>query len=197
MLPHVCYHTWDWGLCGDYKHTPRPPPWLYVCSQHLLKCILMSFFGSLSHPFSFKLRIMRKNYQCHFSLSFSLSLSLFGIHLFPPRPQKIPVQPSSKTSEQRAAVSCHTARCSCQNLALCRCNLQCVWFGAHFFWNPFVPLQWARRLTEPQQSQDAAWDIDRLEPEGSCRIGTHCQRLGYHHCLPALEGGRGVRSREG
>lgn len=55
---------------------------------------------------------------------------------------------------------------------------------------PLVRLQWVRRLTEPQQSQDAAWDIDRLEPEGSCRIGTHCQRLGYHHCLP---GGRGYK----
>lgn len=39
-------------------------------------------------------------------------------------------------------------------------------------------------------SQDAAWDIDRLEPEGSCRIGTQCQRLCYHHRLPASEGGR-------
>lgn len=58
---------------------------------------------------------------------------------------------------------------------------------------PFVQLQWVRRLTEPQQSQDAAWDIDRLEPEGSCRIGTHRQRLGYHHRLPASEGGRAIR----
>lgn len=41
--------------------------------------------------------------------------------------------------------------------------------------------------------RDAAWDIDRLEPEGSCRIGTHCQRLGYHHRLPASEGGRATR----
>lgn len=62
---------------------------------------------------------------------------------------------------------------------------------------PLVRLQWVRRLTEPQQSQDAAWDIDRLEPEGSCRIGTHCQRLGYHHRLPASEGRRGIRGREG
>lgn len=54
---------------------------------------------------------------------------------------------------------------------------------------PLVWLQWVRRLTEPQQSQDAIWDIDRLEPEGSCRIGTHCQRLGYHHCLPWRKGG--------
>lgn len=58
---------------------------------------------------------------------------------------------------------------------------------------PLVRLQWVRRLTEPQPRKDAAWDIDRLEPEGSCRIGTHCQRLGYHHRLPALEGGRGIR----
>ncbi|KAI9530876.1 hypothetical protein NQZ68_000367 [Dissostichus eleginoides] len=56
---------------------------------------------------------------------------------------------------------------------------------------PLVRLQWVRRLTEPQQSQYAAWDIDRLEPEGSCRIGTHCQRLGYHQRLPASQGGRG------
>lgn len=62
---------------------------------------------------------------------------------------------------------------------------------------PLMRLQWVRRLTEPQQSQDAAWDIDRLEPEGSCRIGTHCQRLGYHHRLPASEGGRGIRGRAG
>eukprot|EP00064_Thunnus_orientalis_P009074 superscaffoldBa00001130_g9097 len=60
---------------------------------------------------------------------------------------------------------------------------------------PLVRLQWARRLTEPQQSQDAAWDIDRLEPEGSCRIGTDCQRLGYHHRLPASEGGRSIRGK--
>lgn len=58
---------------------------------------------------------------------------------------------------------------------------------------PLVWFQWVRRLTEPQQSQDAACDIDRLEPEGSCRIGTHCQRLGYHHRLPVLEEGRAVR----
>ena len=56
---------------------------------------------------------------------------------------------------------------------------------------PLVRLQWVRRLTEPQQSQYAAWDIDRLEPEGSCRIGTHCQRLGYHQRLPASQEGRG------
>lgn len=60
---------------------------------------------------------------------------------------------------------------------------------------PLVRLHWVRRLTESQQSQDAAWDIDRLEPEGSCRIGTHCQRVGYHHRLPALEGGRGREER--
>lgn len=60
---------------------------------------------------------------------------------------------------------------------------------------PFVHLPWVRRLTEPQ-SQDAAWDIDRLEPEGSCRIGTHCQRLCYHHRLPTSKGRRGcVRER--
>lgn len=63
--------------------------------------------------------------------------------------------------------------------------------------DPLVRLHWVRRLTEPQQSQDAAWDIDRLEPEGSCRIGTHCQRLGYHHRLPASEGRRGVRRSAG
>lgn len=72
-----------------------------------------------------------------------------------------------------------------------------LFFGLVEGQEPLVRLQWARRLTEPQQSQDAAWDIDRLGPEGSCRIGTHCQRLGYHHRLPALEGGRGVRRSEG
>ena len=60
---------------------------------------------------------------------------------------------------------------------------------------PLVWLQWVRRLTESRQSQDGAWDIDRLEPEGSCRIGTHCQRAGYHHRLLALEGGRGREER--
>lgn len=54
---------------------------------------------------------------------------------------------------------------------------------------PLVPV---RRLTERQQSQDTGWDIDRLEPEGSCRIETHCQRLCYHQRLPASEGGRGL-----
>lgn len=149
------------------------------------------------------------------SFSYCALLSL-GLYLFPLHHHKLPVRPSSKTSEQKAAVSCHIALRSCQNAALCRCNLHCVWFGANlFFWRrrwlrgdvlffglaegqePFVRLQWARRLTEPHQSQDAAWDIDRLEPEGSCRIGTHCQRLGYHHRLPASEGGRGASRREG
>lgn len=55
-----------------------------------------------------------------------------------------------------------------------------------------MPVRWVRRLTERQQSQDTGWDIDRLEPEGSCRIETHCQRLCYHQRLPASEGGRGL-----
>lgn len=75
-----------------------------------------------------------------------------------------------------------------------RSCLSLGWQRGH---EPLVRLQWVRRLTEPQQSQDAAWDIDRLEPEGSCRIGTHCQRLGYHHRLPASEGRRGIRGERG
>lgn len=62
---------------------------------------------------------------------------------------------------------------------------------------PLVRLQWVRRLTEPQQSQDAAWDIDRLEPEGSCRIGTHCQRLGYHRLPACLQGREGYKRERG
>lgn len=46
-------------------------------------------------------------------------------------------------------------------------------------------------------SQGAAWDIDRLEPEGSCRIGTQCQRLCYHHRLPASKGGRVMEGKVG
>lgn len=53
-----------------------------------------------------------------------------------------------------------------------------------------MPFQWVRRLTEPRQSQDAGWDIDRLEPEGSCRTGRHCQRLCYRHRPPASKGGK-------
>lgn len=59
--------------------------------------------------------------------------------------------------------------------------------------DPLAELRRVRRLTEPRQSRDAGWDIDRLEPEGSCRTGRHCQRLCYHHRLPASEGGRGLR----
>lgn len=115
-------------------------------------------------------------------------------------------------SEQKTAVSCHIARCCCQGAALYGCECGVCGLGAgleEVQWGvgrvivlvsglaegqePLVRLQWVRRLTEPQQSQDAAWDIDRLEPEGSCRIGTHCQRLGYHHRLPASQGGRGYK----
>lgn len=58
-----------------------------------------------------------------------------------------------------------------------------------------MPFQQVRRLTEAGQSQDAGWDIDRSEPEGSCRTGTHCQRLCYR--LPPGEGGRGSDGRVG
>lgn len=68
------------------------------------------------------------------------------------------------------------------------------WWCPSLSWHgdggPLVPVRRVRRLTERQQSQDAGWDIDRLEPEGSCRIETHCQRLCYHQRLPASEGGR-------
>lgn len=60
-----------------------------------------------------------------------------------------------------------------------------------------VQSRWVRRLTEPQQSQDAAWDIDRLEPEGSCRIGTTARGfVTSTACLPPREGGvYGIRVR--
>ncbi|CAG07524.1 unnamed protein product [Tetraodon nigroviridis] len=53
--------------------------------------------------------------------------------------------------------------------------------GARQSWQggqgPLVAFERVRRLTEPRQGRDAGWDIDRLEPEGSCRTGPHCQRL--------------------
>lgn len=64
-------------------------------------------------------------------------------------------------------------------------------------WPPFAVAvgEEVNRATGP--SQDAAWDIDRLEPEGSCRIGTQCQRLCYHHRLPASEEGRVMEGKVG
>lgn len=137
-------------------------------------------------------------------------------------PSKLPTGPSSKhqldVKEQKTAVIYHIACRCCQGAALYGCKLGICGLGAGLQqeerggrWvvvimpvsglaegqEPLVQLQWVRRLTEPQQSQDAAWDIDRLEPEGSCRIGTHCQRLCYHHRLPASKGGRGKGGKEG
>lgn len=109
---------------------------------------------------------------------------------------------------QKTAVSHHIACCCCRLYEHSVCSLGAGMLGVE--WgvvvvvvivrvsklaegqDPLVQLQCVGRLTELQQSQDAAWDIDRLEPEGSCRIGTHCQRLCDYHRLSACKGRKGI-----
>lgn len=130
----------------------------------------------------------------------SFRLTTFLRYLLLLYPSKLPMGPSSKTSTRcQRAENCCQLLCCLFLLSGCCPLRMCVWFGSWIAGGqePFVQFQWARRLTEPQQSRGAAWDIDRLEPEGSCRIGTHCQRLCYHHRLPTSKGRRGcVRERK-